>query len=297
MRNKRVIFLRRMIVLLPMITSVAALIICISMLIRLDDLENRLKSVSFNSYVEQTVVSNNYIISGDSVSGSSVSGNSADGNVAERYVSADSIRAYITFDDGPSRNTAEILKILKEHNVKATFFVDGLAENSSSLRKMYRQIVSDGHTIAMHSYSHDYKALYESKESFESDLDKIHRLIYNETGVDSRMYRFPGGSGNNVSSLDISVYADVLHERGYEYWDWNVYPGDPDGRKLSAEQIADNVLNGIESYRTAEILLHDTGTKKATVDALPKIIEGLLDRNIAILPMDENTPLIQQKAE
>ena len=297
MRNKRVIFLRRMIVLLPMITSVAALIICISMLIRLDDLENRLKSVSFNSYVEQTVVSNNYIISGDSVSGSSVSGNSADGNGAERYVSADSIRAYITFDDGPSRNTAEILKILKEHNVKATFFVDGLAENNSSLRKMYRQIVSDGHTIAMHSYSHDYKALYESKESFESDLDKIHRLIYNETGVDSRMYRFPGGSGNNVSSLDISVYADVLHERGYEYWDWNVYPGDPDGRKLSAEQIADNVLNGIESYRTAEILLHDTGTKKATVDALPKIIEGLLDRNIAILPMDENTPLIQQKAE
>lgn len=287
MRNKRIRTIKRIIVLSPIILAVAAVIMCIITMSRLNDLENRLKSVSLNSYVEQTIVSNNYIVSGNTVSAAAVQKQDSESENAGR--------AYITFDDGPSANTEKILKILKEHNVKATFFVDGTAAGNKQMMGLYKEITDDGHTIAMHSYSHDYKTLYASAESFEDDLDKIHSLIYNETGVDSKIYRFPGGSGNTVSRLDIGIYAAVLHRHGYEYWDWNVYPGDPDGKKLSADQIAENVLDDIDSYRTAEILLHDTGTKNTTVEALPAIIEGLLDRNIRILPMDENTPLIQQK--
>ena len=305
MRGNRVKLIRKVLVFAPIVFSIAALVMCICLWVSISDIKARLMSVSFNSVVEQTVISNNYIVSGDSEvpSDSTFEGRSgggtgvSDDKAASEKVSDDSIKAYLTFDDGPSVNTEEILRILREHNVRATFFVDGAGDGNPKLEGLYREIVEDGHTIGMHSYSHDYATLYDSGQSFESDLDKIHSLIYNRTGVDTKMYRFPGGSANEVSRLNIGVYADILHKHGYQYWDWNVYPGDPDGKKLTADEISENVLGNIGSYRTAVILLHDTGTKDTTVEALPDIIEGLLDRKIDILPMNEDTPLIQQRAE
>ncbi len=282
----KVNFLKRLIVILPVLVSIAALGMCIVLTLRLNDLEERLKSVSFNSYVEQTVVSNNYIVS-DREDPGQVTVSFEDGNTVKR--------AYLTFDDGPSKNTEKILRILKEHNVRATFFVCGYVEDDENLRPLYKKIVDEGHTIAMHSYSHRYADIYSSPESFELDLDKIHTLIYNETGVDAKIYRFPGGSGNTVSKLDMNIFKDILHEKGYEYWDWNVYPGDPSGSSIPKEKIVSGILDKIDSFNSAVILLHDTGAKDTTVEALPEVIEGLLDKNIELLPMSENTPLVQQQ--
>ncbi len=286
--NKKDGFLKKLLLFLPFVVSAAALVISISLALRLNDLEERLKSVSFNSYVEQTVVSNNYIVSNPN----------DPGQVTVSFENGDTPkRAYLTFDDGPSVNTEKILRILKEHNVRATFFVCGYVEEDEKLKPLYKKIVDEGHTIAMHSYSHRYEDIYSSAESFELDLDKIHTLIYNETGVDAKIYRFPGGSGNTVSKLDMNIFKDILHEKGYEYWDWNVYPGNSEGESIPKEKIVSGILDKIDNYNNAIILLHDTGAKNSTVEALPEVIEGLLDKNIQLLPMSENTPLVQQLKE
>ena len=267
--------------------SVCSMILAVILLVRLNDLEERLKSVSFNSYVEQTVVSNNYIVAEENDPGQVTVSFSDDGQK----------KAYLTFDDGPSVNTEKILDILKEHNVRATFFVCGTVDGNENLRKLYKKIVDEGHTIAMHSYSHRYGALYASPKSFEDDLDKIHSLIYNETGVDARLYRFPGGSGNTVSKHDMNDFIRILHSKGYEYQDWNVYPGNPEGTSIPAEKIISGILDRVDDNDSSIILLHDTGAKNTTVEALPKVIEGILEKDIRLLPMSENTPLVQQRVE
>ena len=149
----------------------------------------------------------------------------------------------------------------------------------------------------MHSYSHRYGTVYASAKSFEDDLDKIHSLIYNETGVDAKIYRFPGGSGNTVSKHDMNDFIRVLHSKGYEYWDWNVYPGNPEGTSIPAKDLVSGILGKVEANDSSIILLHDTGAKNTTVDALPEVIEGILEKDIRLLPMSENTPLIQQRSE
>ncbi len=203
-------------------------------------------------------------------------------------------KVYITFDDGPSVFTNEILDILKEYNVKATFFVCGTGDNDESLRPVYKRIVDEGHTIGMHSYSHVYSRVYGDLDMFQYDLDKIRNLIYNETGVVPKYYRFPGGSGNTIASLPMEQYISVLYSQGMEYYDWNVYGGDSSGNRLSSENIIKNTLDGVDRRKTAVILLHDTGSRKNTVDALPGILEGLKERGADIRAIDDDTPPLHQ---
>ncbi len=215
---------------------------------------------------------------------------------AEESFSRDSgkKRVYITFDDGPSVYTGQILDTLKKYDAKATFFVCGTGDEEEGLRPLYKRIVDEGHTIGMHSYSHVYNDLYYSAESFEYDLDKIRNLIYNETGIATQFYRFPGGSGNTVSPHEMSEYIPVLYAGGIEYYDWNVYPGDASGGGISSGEIVSNTLEGVDKVDSAIIVLHDTGAKKSTVEALPDILEGLRERDCEILPFDEETPVIHQ---
>ena len=114
------------------------------------------------------------------------------------------------------------------------------------------------------------------------------------TGVATPFYRFPGGSGNTVSAQDMSVFIPILYAGGIEYYDWNVYPGDASAGQHTAEEIVSNTLKGVDKVDTAVIVLHDTGAKKSTVDALPEILEGLRERDCNILPFDEDTPVIHQ---
>ncbi len=233
----------------------------------------------------------------DTIYKSQSPGNEDAGRTADRALeSGDQGRkkVYLSFDDGPSVYTAEILDILKEYDAKATFFVCGTGDTEESLRPLYKRITEEGHTIGMHSYSHVYNDLYYSAESFEYDLDKIRNLIYNETGVATVFYRFPGGSGNTVSTHEMSEYIPVLYAGGIEYYDWNVYPGDASGGALSSSEIRDNTLNGVDNVDCAVVVLHDTGAKKSTVEALPGILEGLRERDCEILPFDEATPVIHQ---
>jgi len=295
MRNDRVRLLKRIMVIAPSILSLLAVIISVITIVSVADINRRLKSVSLNSYVEQTVVSNNYIVGSTGTAGSGDAGNVVTfGQSAGAETGDERVKVYLTFDDGPSSNTGEILNILKRHNVHATFFVNGPASENPGLEPLYKRIVDEGNAIGMHSYSHKYNEIYASKEAFETDLDKIHSLIYNETGVDTRLYRFPGGSGNAVSRLPMSDFADILHARGYEYYDWNIYPGDNTGKSYPEEAIIEGVLGNIDEYRSAFILLHDAENHDSTVDALPEIVEGLLAKNAQFCVIDGNTPVIQQ---
>ncbi len=201
-------------------------------------------------------------------------------------------KIYLTFDDGPSRNTNRILDILKEYDVKATFFVVGKTDEESI--KAYQRIVSEGHTLAMHSYSHKYAEVYESEESFIRDLEELQEYLYEITGVWSRYYRFPGGSSNAVSRVDIQELIRYLDENDITYFDWNIASGDAVSDILSAETITRNCVSGIDSRPESMILMHDALEKSTTVEALPQIIEQIRDRGDAVfLPITDETVPIQ----
>ena len=203
-------------------------------------------------------------------------------------------KVYLTFDDGPSIYTKDILDVLKRYNVKATFFVTGM--NSEQYGDYYQEILDDGHSLGIHTYSHVYNDVYKSLDSFIEDFDKMRNLIYEKTGEKITLYRFPGGSGNNVVSPKVreEIFA-WLEKEGIRYYDWNVSSGDAEKQVSSPQRIAQNCIDGVKNCNTAIVLLHDAGGKKSTIEALPLIIEGInqLDDTI-LLPMDEETVKIQQ---
>ncbi|MDE7184511.1 MAG: polysaccharide deacetylase [Lachnospiraceae bacterium] len=199
-------------------------------------------------------------------------------------------RVYLTFDDGPSANTDRILDILAQYGVKATFFVVG----KEGYADQYRRIVEDGHTLAMHSYSHRYNEVYASLDSYKADLKKLHDYLYELTGVDCRFVRFPGGSSNTVSTVSMWDLIDYLDSEDMVYFDWNVSSGDSTGGKKSVEQLTSNVLDNIGKYNNAVVLFHDAAGKTTTVDALAGIIEKILESdNTVLLPISEDTVKVQ----
>lgn len=201
-------------------------------------------------------------------------------------------KIYLTFDDGPSTYTDEILNILKEEGVKATFFVTG--KEGPEYERLYKRIVEEGHTLGMHSYSHRYYELYASKENFMEDLHKLQDYLEEITGVRPVFYRFPGGSSNSVSQVPIRELADCLEAEGIRYFDWNVSSRDAAGERLSADTIVYNCTKDITDYNRAMILMHDAADKRQTVEALPIIIDKLNAlEDTAILPVTEETEVIQ----
>lgn len=200
-------------------------------------------------------------------------------------------KVYLTFDDGPSEHTNEILDILDDYGIKATFFVVG-KEDEASLAA-YQRIVDEGHTIAMHCYSHKYSDIYSSLDAFQTDLERIQNLIYDTTGVECRYYRFPGGSSNKVSNTDMSAYISYLNAQGITYYDWNVSSGDATTQAFTADELVENVMTDVVKYKTSIVLLHDSTAKTTTVQALPAMIEALQQSGAVILPIDEDTTVIQ----
>lgn len=200
-------------------------------------------------------------------------------------------KVYLTFDDGPSSNTGEILDILAEYDVKATFFVVGKEEER--YQPLYRRIVEEGHTLAMHSYSHKYNEIYQSKESFVEDLTKLQEFLYDTTGVWCRYCRFPGGSSNTVSSVDMHELIDYLEEQDMSYFDWNVSSGDATSAYISPDAIVRNSTVNLQNFDEAIILMHDAADKDSTVDALPGLIEKIQAmEDTKILPITDDTEAI-----
>lgn len=179
---------------------------------------------------------------------------------------------YFTFDDGPSEVTDEILMILDEHNIKATFFVIGPSGDKTEER-IYRE-VSEGHSVGLHTMSHDYKKIYSDAESFMDDLECEREWIYSVTGVECRIFRFPGGSNN--STVDKWLMDDIIEEtreEGLVWYDWNADGRDSLGKLLSPEEIAENVLSSeAVGSDNVIVLLHDSSRMKTTPDALRILI-------------------------
>ncbi|MBO6154095.1 MAG: polysaccharide deacetylase [Lachnospiraceae bacterium] len=217
--------------------------------------------------------------------------NQTDEDIDNLAGTEDVLKVYLTFDDGPSENTNEILDILDDYGVKATFFVVGKPEEE--YKGIYQRIVNEGHTIGMHSYSHKYSEIYSSLDVFKNDFEQIQNLIYDTTGVESVYYRFPGGSSNKVSNIDMSQYIQYVNDQGVKYFDWNVSSGDATSLAYTPDDLVENVMNDVVKYKTSVVLMHDTEAKDATVQALPKLIEELQKAGALILPIDGETTVIQ----
>lgn len=180
--------------------------------------------------------------------------------------------AYLTFDDGPSQGTIKILNILKEQNIKATFFVIGeMAKNNKDIILREK---SEGHSVENHTYSHNYNYLYASPDNLLSDIKANEALLQNIIGdYKSNIVRFPGGSfGKNKS------FIEELNGNNYRYVDWNCLTGDADAPLVSKEKLVENFKKSFNNQKSLVVLMHDMPGKTTTIDALPNII-GILKSN------------------
>lgn len=200
---------------------------------------------------------------------------------------------YLTFDDGPSYLTDQILDILKEENVPATFFVIGTSIDT--YKNTVKRAYNDGHQIAIHTYCHKYDQIYTSDENFMNDFREINNKIYEITGHHAFITRFPGGSSNVVSKKYnpgiMTRLADNLQKAGYHYFDWNVDSGDASG-SLTKEQIYENVTKHLQ-YETNVVLMHDAAAKKTTVEALRNIIKYGKNNHYTFAKITKKTPSIK----
>lgn len=295
-RADRVRNLKIAIVFSTIFVIVLPIVLCIILFFRVNSLEKEIKElkseVEFKT-VEETNAPVEIALSGQEAEEESGDSIKEVTQGEEQSIAFEKkTKVYLTFDDGPSSNTAAILDILAKYNVHGTFFVVG--KEGESYKSLYRRIVQEGHTIGMHSYSHKYDEIYASKEAYSQDLLKLQEYIYETTGTWSRICRFPGGSSNTVSQVDMTELIEYLEKENIDYFDWNVSSLDAAGQELSAEEIAENVLHNIDKYSTAVVLMHDADDKTTTVEALPIILETLMSMdNVQILPITEKTVKVQ----
>lgn len=200
---------------------------------------------------------------------------------------------YLTFDDGPGPYTQQLLDILDKYNVKVTFFV---TNQTTSCQNLIGEAHRRGHTIAMHTYSHRFQNIYASEAAYYSDLSKIQAICEAQTGVTPKIVRFPGGTGNGISkkycSGIMTALTKSLTAKGYLYCDWNV-DSDDAGNATTAEQVFQNVIQGIQKKKTSIVLQHDTYLY--SVEAVEDIIRWGLENGYTFLPLTEESPMIHQK--
>lgn len=193
------------------------------------------------------------------------------GNLMPYLTSGDGKVAYITFDDGPSVNTPEILEILDRFGAKATFFVTG--SNAEKYPDLVKQEADSGHTVGNHSYSHNYKAIYQSTDSFQQDVQQAYDVIAGIIGQERtyKLFRFPGGAADGTAIK----FAGTLEKMGFCYVDWNALNSDADGKKFSLERSIQSIKDTTKGHDRVVILMHDAPAKKLTVKSLPEILEYL----------------------
>lgn len=200
--------------------------------------------------------------------------------------------AYLTFDDGPSNNTIKILDELKKHNILATFFING-----NYNKEIVQRIINEGHAIGNHTNSHNYKNIYSSEEAFLNDFKTLENKLNVDFGITTKIMRFPGGSNNTVShnyggKEIMNQLTKTMTDNGYQYFDWNVTSGDADSTPASKEQIINNVINRSQNKKNAIILMHDSGAKVNTAEALPEIINGLKNQGFSFNKLTLESPTI-----
>lgn len=199
---------------------------------------------------------------------------------------------YLTFDDGPSSSiTPQILDILKKKNVPATFFILNYSDANEYLVK---REAAEGHTIAIHGYSHNYSEIYQSEEAYMQNITALQEKIKNSTGVNTIITRFPGGSSNTVSKFNPGIMTrltKLVVDSGYKYFDWNVSSGDAGGARTS-EDVYNNVTRGLRKNRMNVVLMHDFSGNTKTLNALEAIIDYGTQNGYTFARITENTPMI-----
>lgn len=197
---------------------------------------------------------------------------------------------YLTFDDGPGKHTPELLDVLRKYDVKATFFVV-----NSKYVDTIKRIAQEGHSIGIHTATHNYKTIYASQDAYFKDLNTMRDIIANLTGKQTTLLRFPGGSSNTVSGFNpgiMTALTEKVKELGFRYFDWNVDSKDAGGAK-SANKVFQNVTKGIGSKQISVVLQHDT--KGYSVDAVERIIVWGLKNGYSFLPLDASSPVCEHK--
>ena len=205
---------------------------------------------------------------------------------------------YLTFDDGPSEYTGALLEVLDTYDAKATFFItNGDGAYHDRIGEAYKK----GHTIGVHSFSHDVSEVYSSTKAFYDDLQWIQNLAVIQTGVVPNIVRFPYGTGNTISEqYEKGIMSDLtstIHMHNYTYCDWNVNSDDCAEAQTEAEVVS-NVIDGIKALDSEEspiVLLHDVN--KHTVDAVDDIIEWGQANGYLFLPLVEDSPFVQQEVK
>jgi len=195
---------------------------------------------------------------------------------------------YLTFDDGPTKYTPEVLRILKEHDVLATFFVVGNTQHTHVMG----DIVAQGHAIGLHSYSHDFGQIYSSMDAFFADFEKIGDIVFEQTGVRTDIMRFPGGSSTKKSNAKTIMpqLKDEIASRGFQFFDWNCDSRDKMGVKTASVAL-DKIKSGSEDVGDIIIvLMHDT--EKITVQYLPGVIKHFKALGYDFLPLCIASPAV-----
>ena len=192
---------------------------------------------------------------------------------------------YLTFDDGPSKYTSELLEILAKYDVRVTFFVVNYG---------YADLIGEeaaaGHSIGVHSATHDYHKIYASEDAYFSDLQEMNEIIKTQTGAYTDLIRFPGGSSNTISDFNPGIMTRLtaaVRERGYQYFDWNVSAGDA-GETDDPDQVFKNVTDGIKGRKNSVVLMHDS--KSHTVQAIERIVLWCIENNYELRPLTMDSP-------
>lgn len=192
---------------------------------------------------------------------------------------------YLTFDDGPCPDTVRLLDVLKQYNVKATFFaVD------TGYPELLRRIVQEGHSLGIHTCSHNYRRIYADADSFFADILGMQDVIQEATGVQTWLLRFPGGSSNTISNFSHGIMTELtqmVEDAGFCYFDWNVDSEDAGGAHTAARVLA-NVKKGIEECPISIVLQHDI--HPYSVDAVESILQWGLENGYQFLPLDTSSP-------
>jgi len=193
---------------------------------------------------------------------------------------------YLTFDDGPGPYTRRLLDTLDAYGVKATFFV-----TDSGYDAVMKEIVDRGHSIGIHTVSHAYSEIYSSPEAYFADLLEMQKIIYENTGVQTTLLRFPGGSSNEISRRScegiMTILDQAVQNAGFQYFDWNVDSNDAGGAR-KREEVFQNVVDGVSHGRVSMVLQHDI--HGFSVDAVADILQWGLDNGYTFRPLTQNSP-------
>lgn len=229
-----------------------------------------------------------YEVDGPLESNKSINGNSDEQNnrIETKLSKGKEKIVYLTFDDGPSKNTEQVLKILEKENIKATFFV--LGEQVLKQPKLSKQIVEAGHFIGNHTFNHKYASVYGSFAEFSNQVMKTDEAIYETVGVKTNLFRAPGGTYRNFDQ----GYFNAMAAAGYQVHDWNVDSGDSKRKNVPASEIL-TTIKGSSLVNKLVVLLHDGTGHEESVKALPAIIKYYRGKGYSFAPLTEKIEPIQ----